>query len=109
MWSILWDLYDSAADANDTLALGFAPIWNVLTGAQRTTPAFTTIFSFITALKAARPGDAAAINTLVAAQNIDGIDAFATGETHVPTNDVAAAAALPLFTTREVARSHRDW
>ena len=59
VWSILWDLYDTAADANDTLALGFAPMWQVLTGPQRTTPAFTTIFPFITALKVARPGDAA--------------------------------------------------
>jgi len=100
VWSILWDLHDGAADANDTIALGFAPLWNVLTGPQRTTPALTTIFSFITALKAARPGDATAINTLVAAQNIDAtsIDAFGTGETHFPTN-VPQAAALPLFTT----------
>ena len=42
MWSILWDVYDNAADANDTLALGFTPIWNVLTAQQRNTPAFTT-------------------------------------------------------------------
>jgi len=99
VWSILWDLYDTNADANDTLALGFAPIWQVLTGAQRTTPALTTIFSFITALKVARPSDTAAINALVAAQNIDAnsIDAFGTGETHVPTS-VVANAALPLFT-----------
>jgi hypothetical protein len=100
VWSILWDLSDSAADANDGVALGFQPIWDVLTGAQRTTPAHTTIFPFITALKAARPLDAGAINTLVAAQNIDAtnIDAFATGETHVPTN-ISAADVLPLYTT----------
>jgi len=99
VWSILWDLYDTPADANDALALGFAPIWQVLTGVQRTTPALTTIFPFITALKAARPGDVAAINTLIAAQNIaTTFDEFGTGETHVPTN-VASAAAVPLFTT----------
>jgi hypothetical protein len=98
VWSILWDLYDTPADANDTLALGFAPMWSVLTGAQRTTPAFTTIFSFISALKTARPGDATAINTLLLAQNIDSVaDAFGTGETHWPTS-VANAAALPLYT-----------
>jgi hypothetical protein len=100
VWSILWDLYDSNADTNDTLALGFQPIWDVLVGTQKTTPAYTTIFSFITALKAARPADAMAINALVAAQNIDAtnIDAFATGETHVPTN-ISAANVLPLYTT----------
>jgi hypothetical protein len=102
-WAILWDLYDNAADANDNVALGFAPMWDVLINAERTTPALTSVFSFITALKAARPGDAAAINTLVAAQNIDAaaMDAFATTETHVPT-PVAAAAALPLYTAATV-------
>ena len=100
MWSILYDIHDSAADGNDTLALGFQPIWNVLINPQRTTPAFTTIFSFIAALKAALPANAGAINTLVAAQNIDAtnIDAFATTETHFPAN-VPMAAALPLYTT----------
>ncbi len=100
VYSILWDLYDSAADANDGIAMGFAPMWEVLIGAQRITPAYTTIFSFISALKTARPADAGAINTLVSAQNIDAtsIDAFATGETHVPTN-VSAADVLPLYTT----------
>ena len=99
VWSILWDVYDNTADANDTLALGFQPIWNVLAGAQRTTPSFTTIFSFVAALKAANAGNAAAINTLVAAQNIDTatIDAFATTETHVPTT-VPNNGALPLYT-----------
>lgn len=97
VWSILWDVNDNAADANDTLALGFTPIWNVLVSQQRTTPAFTTIFSFITALKAQNAGNAAAIDTLVAAQNIDSssIDAYGTNETHSPTQ-VPNIAALPV-------------
>ena len=84
VWSLLWDLYDANADANDTLALGFGPLWSVLIGAQKDTPAFTSVFSFVSALKAARPADAAAIDTLVAAQQITtaGIDAFATTESH---------------------------
>lgn len=98
VWSILWDLYDNVADTNDTLAMGFQPLWNVLINEQRTTRAFTSIFSFISALKAANPGSATAIDTLLAAQNISTVtDAFGTGETHVPT-PVAAAAALPLYT-----------
>jgi hypothetical protein len=92
-------LYDNNADANDNVALGFQPIWNVLVNEERTTHAFTSIFSFVSALKAANPASATAINTLAAAQNIDTIsDAFGTGETHVPTN-VTAAAALPLYTS----------
>jgi hypothetical protein len=96
VWSILWDLYDGNPDANDNLSLGFAPIWAVLIGPQRTTPAFTSIFSFVSALKAQRPADAASINTLVAAQNIDSatINAFATTETHTPGNNL-----LPLYAT----------
>jgi hypothetical protein len=86
VWALLWDLYDNVADANDTLALGFQPVWDALTGGHSSTRGFATIFSYIEALKTARPQDAAAINTLVAAQNIDSatIDAFATTETHAP-------------------------
>jgi hypothetical protein len=98
VWSILWDVYDNVADANDTLALGFTPIWNVLTAQQRNTPAFTTIFSFITGLKAQNPGSSTAIDTLVAAQNINAtnIDLYGTNETHSPT-EVPAIAALPVY------------
>jgi len=103
VWSLLWDLYDANADANDTLALGFGPLWSVLIGAQKDTPAFTSVFSFVSALKAARPADAAAIDTLVAAQQITtaGIDAFATTESHfVP--GVSPLASLPLYTNISV-------
>ena len=98
VWSILWDVYDNVADSNDTLALGFTPIWNVLAAQQRSTPAFTTIFSFITGLKAQNAGSIAAINTLVAAQNIDAnnIDIYGTSETHSAT-EVPANAALPIY------------
>ncbi|HET9864667.1 MAG TPA: PKD domain-containing protein [Steroidobacteraceae bacterium] len=104
VWSILWDVFDASPDANDTLSLGFKPIWNVLTGAQRSTTAFTTIFSFITALKAQNAGSAAAIDSLVSAQNINsaGIDAFGSNEDHVPADTVPQLAALPIYTTATV-------
>ena len=103
VWSILWDVYDNAADANDNVALGFQPMWDVLITDQKNTPAFTTIFSFITALKSHNAASATAINTLVAAQNIDAatMNAFGTGETHSPT-EVPANAALPLYTVATV-------
>lgn len=99
VWSLLWDFYDGNADSNDNVALGFAPLWDVIIGDQRTTPAFTSIYSFTTALRAAQSGHAAAIDTLVAAQNItvNGFDALGSSETHVPT-PVPSAAALPLYT-----------
>lgn len=89
VWSILWDIYDvstAVPDAPDTIELGFAPIWELMTGAQKDTPAMTSIFSFAAALKAARPGDAAGIDALLTAQNITsaGIDAFATTQASTP-------------------------
>jgi hypothetical protein len=100
VWSLLWDVYDGQADANDSVSLGFKPIWNVLIGEERTTPALTSVFSFMTALKSAQPNEATAINTLLNAQNITGagLDAFASTETHAPT-PVASNAALPVYTT----------
>lgn len=95
VWSLIWDLYDSSNDGADAVSVGFQPIWEAMKGAHRDTPSITSIFSFIEAVKALRPQDAAAIDALVAAQNIDAatIDAFATGETHSPYPEV-----MPLFT-----------
>jgi hypothetical protein len=87
VWSILWDVFDNDGEAGDPVTLGFTPIWNVLKGPQKTTPAFTTIFSFIKALKDLNGSSAAGINTLLAAQNIDGntIDAYGSMESSIPT------------------------
>ena len=103
VWSILWDVYDNVADTNDNVALGFQPIWNVLVGPQKITPAFTTIFSFVTALEAQNPGSVATVNTLVAAQNIEVInmDAYGTTETHFPST-VPGNAAIPIYTLATV-------
>lgn len=100
VWSILWDLYDNAAEPNDNIALGFQPIWSVLVGEQRTTPAMTSIFPFITSLKAAQPSHAGAIDTLVGAQNITtaGMDIYGSTETRVP-SPVQNAGAVPIYAT----------
>lgn len=104
VWSILWDIYDQVPDTNDAVTLGFIPMWNILINEQRNTPAFTTIFSFITALKTANNSSAAAIDTLVSAQNINsaGINAFATNENNFPSPGVPQIAALPIYTTATV-------
>jgi hypothetical protein len=62
--SILYDLFDAANEAHDGVALGLGPIYDVMTGAQKNTSALTTLFSFVAALKAANPGQAAAIDVL---------------------------------------------
>ena len=77
---ILYDLYDSDDDGSDTLSLGFKPIYDVLVGPQKSTPAFTSIFSFITALQQQRPNDKRAINAILQSEDISEIkDAYGTG------------------------------
>ena len=76
---ILYDLYDSDDDGADTLSLGFTPIYDVLVGAQKQTPAFTSIFSFITALQEQNSGDKRAINAILQSEDISEIkDAYGT-------------------------------
>ena len=100
VWETLWDLFDAPQDVArngvvDTVALDFAPLWQVLTGPQRTTDALTGIFPFITALKAANPAAAASIDALVSAQQIESatIDAFGSTET----NAAGSADVLPIY------------
>ncbi len=90
---LLWDIYDSGSEPSDTLALGFGPIHQAMTGGQRTTAALTSIFSFSEALRAASPTSSSGLNTLLAAENISSTDEFAAGET----NDAGDAELLPLY------------
>jgi len=77
---ILYDVYDSNDDGNDTLSLGFAPIHKVFIGAEKITPAFTSIFTFITALKDENTGDAGEIDSIVSSEDIAEItDIYGTG------------------------------
>jgi hypothetical protein len=98
VWAILWDVFDNDGEAGDSVSLGFTPIWNVLKGPQKTTPAFTTIFSFIRALKDLNASSVSGINTLVAAQNINGatIDAYGSTEANFPTPFLTAEV-LPIY------------
>ncbi|HHB95046.1 MAG TPA: hypothetical protein ENK88_07860, partial [Campylobacterales bacterium] len=70
---ILYDLYDSHNDGADTLSLGFKPIYDVLVSSQKTTPAFTSIFSFITYLKEQNPSVTDKIDAILASENIGSI------------------------------------
>ena len=77
------------------MSLGYQPMFEVLTGPLNTTPALTSIYPFITALRA-RPGaPVAGINTLVASQGITANDAWGTGEG----NSGGIPDALPIYTT----------
>ena len=89
MQSLLFDLYDNGRDVPrgtttvDDLALGFAPIWTVFANEQRTTPALTSVFPFVRALKVARPADQPLIDQLTTSQRIAAInDDYGSGQTN---------------------------
>jgi len=78
---IIYDLYDSAADGDDNIALGLAPLWQTITTVLPNTPAFVTIFSFIDGLKHIVPAQAAAIDDLTSGHDIKPIvDAYGSTE-----------------------------
>jgi hypothetical protein len=77
---ILWDLFDATNEAGDTVALGFPPLFAVMTGAQVTTDALTSIFTLTNGLRAAQPTQQAGINALLNGEKINGTDDFGTGE-----------------------------
>jgi hypothetical protein len=93
--SLVWDLFDTAVDGADNVSLGYQPMFEVLTGPLNTTPALTSIYPFITALKARAGVPVAGINTLVGSQDISVNDVWGTGEG----NDGAVPEALPIYAT----------
>jgi len=91
---LLYGFYDNASTANDTVALGLGPIYDVMVGAQKNTAAQTSIFSFVYYLKANNPTSASKIDTFVTSKNISAVaDAYGSGETH----DGGFANNLPLY------------
>jgi len=93
---LAWDLFDSAADAADTVTIPYASILTVFRNQLRTGQPLTSIFPLIVALRAQPGAPVAQINALVAAGGMvaANMDAFATTET----NDGSISDALPLYT-----------
>jgi hypothetical protein len=93
--TILYDIYDAASDANDSVSLGFAPIYNAMTSVDyRTQSSATSIFSLINQLKVDNAASSGAIDTLVSSQSIDTIiDQYGTNET----NNGGDANNLPVY------------
>ena len=92
--TLVYDLLDPVND--DELALGFEGIHEVLVNEMRETPALTTVFAFIDALKRRYPDRAAQVDALAKSRGIGPVaDAFATGESnagHPPSGDT-----LPVY------------
>jgi hypothetical protein len=79
---IIWDIYDSGTESGDTLALGFGPIHDVMTGPQVTTEALTSIYTFAEGFRTEHPSDATAINALLNGEGIFGRGEFGQDETN---------------------------
>ncbi len=95
--SLIYDLWDGDVDGVDTASIGFGPIYDVLTGPQKTTLAFTSAFTFFEALKAEASVDGAFVDALLTQQLITAvdIDAFARSES----NDAGGRPdVLPIYT-----------
>ncbi len=87
----LHDLYDSGVETDpagneipgaDNIALGFAPIYNTMVGAQANTQAFTSIFSFASALRSSlNAQDAAELDAQLLREDMTpGFDQWGVGE-----------------------------
>jgi len=93
---ILYDLYDANDDGSDDLSLGFGPLHRVFTGAQKQTAAFTSIFSFITALKNENSTAAASIDEIVNAEQIAQVnDIYGENRTNLASETPYISLALP--------------
>ena len=105
----LYDLYDTTdevdqidgvpAPGTDSGSIGWQPIYDVMTGPQAFTPAFTTVFSFAAELKntLADQADRDLVDEQLAREFIDpaGLDIFGTTET----NDAGGGRdVLPVYT-----------
>ena len=99
--NLIYDLWDTNNDGADNDSLGFGAIYNVMTGAEVVTPAFTSIFSLISELKTQNPGRDTFINALLVDHNITaaGIDIYGSTETN---NRGDAADVLPIYTNAQI-------
>ncbi|WP_047858322.1 lipoprotein [Archangium gephyra] len=81
---LLYDLYDSGTreSSYDNVSIGLGTLYDVLVKEQKSTPAMTTIASFITALKAQPGVDEDAVDRLLARYNMGPItSAWGDGDT----------------------------
>lgn len=95
VYELIYDLVDANADFGDAVNLPFGDVWTAMTGAVTTTPAVTSIFPLLNAVKIANPGEQVLIDQLAASQSIDSVTSdFADGET----NSGGGAHVLPIYT-----------
>ena len=94
---ILYDIYDTNSDNNDTIALGFEPIYSVLRSPEFINSDYlTSIYLFSKILKDSQPPETdVKINNLLTAEQIFGYNENGIGET----NSGGIDTALPIYKT----------
>lgn len=98
---ILYDLYDEHNDGSDHIHLGFGPIFDAMVDKERNTKAFTSIFSFIDALKSENSRYSSQIDQVVASEQISTIqDAYG----NYRSNLAQGTFTTPVYRTLEVGR-----
>jgi len=98
---ILYDLYDSNSDGSDQVSLGFRPIFNAMVDKERNAKAFTSIFTFINALKAENSSNDTAIDQVVASERINTIyDAYG----NYRSNSANGVFTKPVYRTLQVGK-----
>jgi hypothetical protein len=96
---LIFDLVDANIDGNDFLTYPFSSIWSVMTGPVAGTPALTSIFPFLNAIKDTNPGDQVALDLLASGQDIGSISTdFGVNEV----NDAGNVDVLPIYTNLTV-------
>ena len=97
--TVLYDLFDTAEDRADRVALGLGPIYDVMTGPQRSTRALTTLFSFSAGLAAVAPQASGGLDALLAQHAVAPVrDSFGSGES----NDGGVVGTLPVYNVAEI-------
>ena len=88
--TFIYDLWDTGSDGGaDDGSIGFKPIYDIMAGPQKETPAFTTLFSFaaeLRAMPALSDTDRAFIDAQLDRENVDtpAVDIWGGGQTTTP-------------------------
>ena len=98
---ILYDLYDNNNEGSDSTSLGFRPIYNAMVDKERHTKAFTSIFTFINALKSENSSQNSSIDQVVASERINTIhDAYG----NYRSNTANGVFTQPIYRTLEIGK-----
>ncbi|MCH9004522.1 MAG: hypothetical protein IH838_04435 [Proteobacteria bacterium] len=96
--TLIYDLWDTNDDGTDNGSIGFGPIYDVMTGPQRTTEAFTTLFSFATELRSrVLAADLPFVDSQLSRENVDllALNIYGDGQTTQP---AGARDVIPVYT-----------